>query len=416
MNYSPYGEPVIFDPADFNRDGEVDGQDELDFARASNGEFDDISGGAFMNALADVNFDGGRDAADEAQFDAAFVRAGIEGHARDRLELNILYAGYWYDPHLGLYHVRHRVYDPARGRWMQRDPIGYLGGPNLYAYVSGEPMGAVDPMGLWPEWYDDLISALFVNSGPDPRLVAEDATALRKAGDPKVALGPDFSHTRDSGAFGLYSTDATDIQADQIRGIRHAARETAEMGRDVVIDMATGGGATGIVGGAKGIARSTATAASEAATAGARVCSEADQVAEQIAKTYRSLRGKLQPGEQAAHLLQYSAFKSMTYEDMLAVPLKGSIQEVNSEHWKFHQVFEAWWNGFRKGVTTSPTVEGYLSTLREALRATGRFTEEQIGGLVRSAEDELRSSGYNLNDVIDPLPRRVPIKTASPIP
>ena len=148
MNYSPYGEPMIFDPADFNRNGEVEGGDLDEFNAAYAGSIDINDPATFMNALADVNFDGDRDATDQAQFDAAWLLASTEGPASDRLGLNILYAGYCYDPHLGLYHVRHRVYDPARGRWMQRDPIGYLGGPNLYAYVSGEPMGYVDPMGL----------------------------------------------------------------------------------------------------------------------------------------------------------------------------------------------------------------------------------------------------------------------------
>lgn len=44
-----------------------------------------------------------------------------------------LYASYWCDAKLGLYHVRHRVYDQNHGRWLQRDPIGYAGGNNVYA-------------------------------------------------------------------------------------------------------------------------------------------------------------------------------------------------------------------------------------------------------------------------------------------
>ena len=59
------------------------------------------------------------------------------------------FAGYMWDPFLKLYHVRHRVYDPMSGRWLQRDPIGMAGGWNLYQYCGGEPWGYVDPMGLW---------------------------------------------------------------------------------------------------------------------------------------------------------------------------------------------------------------------------------------------------------------------------
>lgn len=60
-----------------------------------------------------------------------------------------LYAGYWWDDAIGLYHVRHSVYRPEWGRWLQRDPLGYAPGWNLYQYVNGMPWGSVDPKGLF---------------------------------------------------------------------------------------------------------------------------------------------------------------------------------------------------------------------------------------------------------------------------
>jgi len=48
-------------------------------------------------------------------------------------------------------HVGHRYYDPATGRFLQRDPIGIKGGWNVYEYVKGSPLATVDPRGLFTD-------------------------------------------------------------------------------------------------------------------------------------------------------------------------------------------------------------------------------------------------------------------------
>ena len=48
----------------------------------------------------------------------------------------------------GLYTVRFRTYSPTLGRWLERDPAGYVDGMGLYEYVRGGPIAAVDPRGL----------------------------------------------------------------------------------------------------------------------------------------------------------------------------------------------------------------------------------------------------------------------------
>jgi RHS repeat-associated protein len=48
---------------------------------------------------------------------------------------------------LGLSHVGARQYDSFTGRFLSRDPIGFAGGFNLYAYCDNDPVNSVDPDG-----------------------------------------------------------------------------------------------------------------------------------------------------------------------------------------------------------------------------------------------------------------------------
>jgi RHS repeat-associated protein len=61
-------------------------------------------------------------------------------------------SGYYYDSETGFYYCLQRYYDPANGRWLTEDPIGYEGGLNLYGYCGNSPVGSVDPSGLSWNW------------------------------------------------------------------------------------------------------------------------------------------------------------------------------------------------------------------------------------------------------------------------
>jgi RHS repeat-associated protein len=51
-------------------------------------------------------------------------------------------------PDFGFVHVGARWYDPSTGRFLERDPMSVRGGMNLYAYVEGNPLSRIDPLGL----------------------------------------------------------------------------------------------------------------------------------------------------------------------------------------------------------------------------------------------------------------------------
>lgn len=60
----------------------------------------------------------------------------------------ILFTGRRLDVESGLYDYRARIVSPALGRFLQPDPLGYIDGMNLYAYVNNNPLNWFDPWGL----------------------------------------------------------------------------------------------------------------------------------------------------------------------------------------------------------------------------------------------------------------------------
>jgi RHS repeat-associated protein len=76
----------------------------------------------------------------------------------------IRFQGQWADEETGFYYNRYRFYDPQMGRYISQDPIGFRGGVNLYAYVEGDPVNWVDPLGLIDMNLFDPSDSLYTNS------------------------------------------------------------------------------------------------------------------------------------------------------------------------------------------------------------------------------------------------------------
>lgn len=60
------------------------------------------------------------------------------------------FAGLRRDPTTGLLDARARWYDPATMRFLSRDPAGYLGGLNAFAWCRNDPINHTDPTGMLP--------------------------------------------------------------------------------------------------------------------------------------------------------------------------------------------------------------------------------------------------------------------------
>ena len=77
---------------------------------------------------------------------------------------------------LPLMYYRARHYDPIAGRFMQRDPIGYQDGMNLYEYVGSDPLSLTDPLGT---------ETFHVDQYPKQFRYSET--------EPMTYIGPDFT-------------------------------------------------------------------------------------------------------------------------------------------------------------------------------------------------------------------------------
>ncbi|SDP85716.1 RHS repeat domain-containing protein [Desulforhopalus singaporensis] len=58
------------------------------------------------------------------------------------------FTGKQLDPESGLYHFHFRQYDPSAGVWTTEDPIGIIGGNNLYSYTKNNRVNNYDILGL----------------------------------------------------------------------------------------------------------------------------------------------------------------------------------------------------------------------------------------------------------------------------
>jgi RHS repeat-associated protein len=93
------------------------------------------------------------------------------------------FTGHIEDPS-GLTYMQARYYDPAIGRFLEADPIGYKGGLNLYTYVGNDPLDRTDPSGRLSQDFVDFsagvgdvalaVVSLGLWDGPEIRRVLMD--------------------------------------------------------------------------------------------------------------------------------------------------------------------------------------------------------------------------------------------------
>ncbi|SFN24317.1 RHS repeat-associated core domain-containing protein [Izhakiella capsodis] len=98
----------------------------------------------------------------------------------------LCFPGQYYDEESGLHYNHHRYYDPDTGRFISPDPLGLMGGGNVYQYAPN-PTGWIDPLGLTKEHTGIVYRAL----SDEEFLDAVEGRNIR-ARDPHANATPQF--------------------------------------------------------------------------------------------------------------------------------------------------------------------------------------------------------------------------------
>ncbi len=153
VRYRPYGEATHRFPGDFNDDSFCNSVDQ----GMLTGALGSTIGQPVYDVAFDLNRNGLIDNTDYTQFlwwlnrvplapgQISDPGASAAGPGPDN---PFGYAGYVFNSESSRYIVRFRSYDPTSGRWLERDPVGYVDGLNIYLYSAADPIALADHMGL----------------------------------------------------------------------------------------------------------------------------------------------------------------------------------------------------------------------------------------------------------------------------
>ncbi|MFN7439417.1 MAG: RHS repeat-associated core domain-containing protein [Phycisphaerales bacterium] len=152
MSYDAFGRMRLILNADIDGNGRVDEDDLSIFASQYTYEVGDDA----RPKTTDFNGDGVVDDADLSLFAQWYDDQAGDKPTRD--VVRVAYHGY-IPEHATLMYIgdesrmtrylgRMRWYDARLGRWLTRDPAGYVDGLNVYLFVGGNPLMFVDPTGL----------------------------------------------------------------------------------------------------------------------------------------------------------------------------------------------------------------------------------------------------------------------------
>ncbi|WP_373365864.1 RHS repeat domain-containing protein [Pseudomonas syringae] len=89
----------------------------------------------------------------------------VEKLVVNEVEQNLRFQGQYFDVETGLHYNTFRYYDPEIGRFITQDPIGLLGGLNLYTY-GPNPLTYIDPWGWTGTYIFTDGTTSYIGKGP----------------------------------------------------------------------------------------------------------------------------------------------------------------------------------------------------------------------------------------------------------
>ncbi|MCC6425702.1 MAG: hypothetical protein IT435_02655, partial [Phycisphaerales bacterium] len=164
--YSAYGVPFGMPAGDCDSDGDCDSTDATTMSTWLGSDPSPA-----YDARLDLNLDGEIDAADQT-LQSDFTGIELGRGALSDLGNHKGYAGYEFEWERGRqWNVRHRELDSTLGRWLQRDPFGYIDGTSFSQSYRSSPTQRVDPSGT---------DSNSISSGKNPDVGSNGLSVLRR--------------------------------------------------------------------------------------------------------------------------------------------------------------------------------------------------------------------------------------------
>jgi RHS repeat-associated protein len=288
--------------------------------------------------------------ADYASFGAARI---AHGTFRNPLRA----PGQYFDEETGLHYNRFRYYSTELGRYITRDPLGFLAELNFYRYADNNPINLADPYGLWT-W-----------GGVAKGAVAGAAVAV--AAVAVVVASP------------LTAT--------------------------VIATAAAVGALVG--GGLNAVLNSAQVAPQCAVPAPVPVPVAANMPLVAAIGPYGTLTQSPIPGYQAHHVNQDAAFKSVIPTSQgLAIQIRGNaFIDRGTPHYEFHSSLEHFWQAFRPGGSRAgqrPTNAEYGAAVTQALQDAG-LSQQEAQQLSAMAATNRSTFGLNPAGLVPRVPNKM---------